>query len=282
MDEKKVEFSIDKLTILGRLKRKEYYYEILDQSRESFVPFFEKNIDSCFYSKSFKVQDLGFLQIDSATLNFRLEFNPNKLTELSNLLLNILLSYVTDYHFSRIDLAIDLYNYDLYNYNIVDLIPRKKAFYYDRVGRLETCYFGSMSSNKFIRIYNKAVEQKEPNKDWWRVELQLRDDYIDVYLDGLKDFLDGVYIFKYVSLDSYDVNEKAMIEYLLKDISRLSGLSKNGRTKYRKILKELKIESLTFINSLMQCSFEYVSSYLNKLCPIIYSDKLTRVLNSEV
>ena len=30
-----------------------------------------------------------------------------------------------------------------------------------------------------------------------------------------------------------------MIEYLLKDISRLSGLSKNGRTKYRKILKEL-------------------------------------------
>ncbi len=270
MNEKNVDFSIDKLTILGTLKEKIYYYHIIEQAKESIVPFFEKTIDNMFYSKSYKIMDLGFLQIDSVTLNFRLEFNPNNLTPISEKLLQILLSYVTNYHFSRIDLAIDLFNYNLYDYNIVDLNSRKKAYYYDRVGKLETCYFGSMSSNKFIRIYNKAVEQKKDDMDWWRIELQLRDNYIDVYLDGLKDFLEGVYIFKYVTVEKYDFTSKAILEYLLKDMTRMSELSKNGRTKYRKILRSLKIESLNFVNDLMQCSYTYVFNYLKNLCPSFY------------
>ena len=273
------DFSIDKLTVLGTLKCKEYYFNLIDFAYTYPIPFFEKVIDTQFFTKSWRITDFGFLQIDITTLKFRLEFNPNKITsQLQKKLLNTLLSYIKDVHFSRIDLAIDLYNYNLYDYNIVDLNPRKKAYYYDRTGKLETCYFGSMSSNKFIRIYNKGVEQKVKDNnfnievDWWRVELQLRDTYIDTYLTGFKDFLDGILIFKYYSVENLSFTDKACLDYLLKDISRLGLLSKNARTRYKRIINELKLESLGFINDLMQHSYVYTISYLKTLAPTLYSD----------
>lgn len=273
------DFSIDKLTVLGTLKCKEYYFNLIDFAYTYPIPFFEKVIDTQFFTKSWRITDFGFLQIDITTLKFRLEFNPNKIiSQLQRKLLNTLLSYIKDVHFSRIDLAIDLYNYNLYDYNIVDLNPRKKAYYYDRTGKLETCYFGSMSSNKFIRIYNKGVEQKVKDKnfnidvDWWRVELQLRDTYIDTYLTGFKDFLDGILIFKYYSVENLSFTDKACLDYLLKDISRLGLLSKNARTRYKRIINELKLESLGFINDLMQHSYVYTISYLKTLAPTLYSD----------
>lgn len=267
------DFSIDKLTVLGTLKYKDYYFNIIELAYTYPIPFFEKIIDTQFFTKSWNITDFGFLQIDITTLKFRLEFNPNKINKNSQKkLLNLLLSYIKDVHFSRIDLAIDLYNYNLYEYNIVDLNSRKKAYYYDRVGKLETCYFGSMSSNKFIRIYNKAVEQKVKDKDvdWWRIELQLRDTYIDTYLTGFKDFLEGVLIFRYYSVDDLSFTDKACLDYILKDISRLGLLSKNTRKKYKDIIKELKLDSLTFVNDLMQHSYVYTISYLKTLAPSIY------------
>lgn len=273
------DFSIDKLTVLGTLKCKEYYFNLIDFAYTYPIPFFEKVIDTQFFTKSWKITDFGFLQIDITTLKFRLEFNPNKITsQLQKKLLNVLLSYIKDVHFSRIDLAIDLYNYNLYDYNIVDLNARKKAYYYDRTGKLETCYFGSMSSNKFIRIYNKGLEQKVKDKnfnidvDWWRVELQLRDTYIDTYLTGFKDFLDGILIFKYYSVENLSFSDKACLDYILKDISRLGLLSKNARTRYKRIINELKLESLSFINDLMQHSYVYTISYLKTLAPTLYND----------
>lgn len=273
------DFSIDKLTVLGTLKCKEYYFNLIDFAYTYPIPFFEKVIDTQFFTKSWKITNFGFLQIDITTLKFRLEFNPNKITsQLQKKLLNVLLSYIKDVHFSRIDLAIDLYNYNLYDYNIVDLNARKKAYYYDRTGKLETCYFGSMSSNKFIRIYNKGLEQKVKDKnfnidvDWWRVELQLRDTYIDTYLTGFKDFLDGILIFKYYSVENLSFSDKACLDYILKDISRLGLLSKNARTRYKRIINELKLESLSFINDLMQHSYVYTISYLKTLAPTLYND----------
>lgn len=273
------DFSIDKLTVLGTLKCKEYYFNLIDFAYSYPIPFFEKVIDTQFFTKSWKITNFGFLQIDITTLKFRLEFNPNKITsQLQKKLLNVLLSYIKDVHFSRIDLAIDLYNYNLYDYNIVDLNARKKAYYYDRTGKLETCYFGSMSSNKFIRIYNKGVEQKVKDKnfnidvDWWRVELQLRDTYIDTYLTGFKDFLDGILIFKYYSVENLSFSDKACLDYILKDMSRLGLLSKNARTRYKRIINELKLESLSFINDLMQHSYVYTISYLKTLAPTLYND----------
>ena len=89
-------------------------------------------------------------------------------------------------------------------------------------------------------------------------------------MDGFKDFLDGILIFKYFSIESLSFTDKACLDYILKDISRLGLLSKNARTRYKKIIKELKVESLSFINDLMQHSYVYTLSYLKTLAPVIY------------
>lgn len=268
--EQKIFFSIDKLCVLGTFKNIDNYDIFLQYCyyNNRFIP---KYITNQFFSNSFSIEDLGFLQFDRVSKNFRLEFNPNHVKSVEDKeIINTILSYFKNFHFSRLDIALDLYNYDLYNYNIVDLSPRKKAYYYDRVGRLETCYFGAMGSNKFIRIYNKAVEQKLTDLDWWRVELQLRDKYIDIYLEDSTDFLEDIYFFKYVSLDNLSVGERATLEYILRDYSRLNEFSKNNKTKYKKIIRNLEYESLDFINPIIRHNCNKVVEYLEYLCPNLY------------
>ena len=268
--EQKVFFSIDKLCVLGVFKNIDNYDNLLQYCyyNSRFIP---KYITNQFFSNSFSIEDIGFFQFDRVSKKFRLEFNPNHIKSLEDKdIVNTILSYFKNFHFSRLDIALDLYNYNLYDYNIVDLSPRKKAYYYDRVGRLETCYFGAMGSNKFVRIYNKAVEQKLPDTDWWRVELQLRDKNIDIYLEGCKDFLEDIYFFKYVSLDKFSVTEKASLEYILRDYSRLNEFSKNNKTKYKKIIRDLEMENLDFINPIIQHNCSKVVDYLEYLCPSLY------------
>lgn len=265
-----VYFSIDKLCVLGKFKNIDNFNVFL-QYCYSNLRFKPRYITNQFFSNSFSIEDLGFLQVDRVSNKFRLEFNPNNLKSLEDKdLINTILSYFTDFHFSRLDIALDLYNYNLYDYNIVDLSPRKKAYYYDRVGRLETAYFGSMGSNKFVRVYNKAREQKIDNMDWWRVELQLRDENIDIYLEDRKDFLEDIYFFRYVSIAEYSTQEKATLEYILHDYSRITQLAKNQKTKYKKMIRNLKMESLDFINPIIQHNCDQVVKYLEYLCPGLY------------
>lgn len=267
---KEVFFSIDKLCVLGNFKNKENYETFIQYCYHN-IRFKPRYITNQFYGNSFSIEDLGFLQVDRVSSNFRFEFNPNHIkTDEDKDLVNLILSYFTNFHFSRLDIALDLYNYNIYDYNIVDLSPRKKSYFYDRVGKLETCYFGSMGSNKFVRIYNKAKEQKIDNMDWWRVELQLRDKNIDIYLEDRKDFLEDIYFFKYVSIDEYSTVEKATLEYILHDYSRINQLSKNQKTKYKKMIRDLKLESLDFINPIVQHNCNKVVDYLEYLCPSLY------------
>lgn len=268
--EKQVYFSIDKLCVLGKFKNIENF-KVFIQYCYSNIRFKPRYITNQFFGNSFSIEDIGFLQVDRVNANFRFEFNPNHIKTLEDKeLVNTILSYFTDFHFSRLDIALDLYNYNIYDYNIVDLSPRKKAYYYDRVGKLETCYFGAMGSDKFIRIYNKAKEQKIEDMDWWRVELQLRDKNIDIYLEDRKDFLEDVYFFRYISINNYSTVEKATLEYILHDYTRLNQLAKNQKTKYKKMIRELKEESLDFINPIIQHNCNQVVNYLEYLCPGLY------------
>ena len=51
----------------------------------------------------------------------------------------------------------------------------------DRMGALETAYWGARSSERQVRMYNKKLEQEkhrqivpEEVQSWWKIELQLR------------------------------------------------------------------------------------------------------------
>lgn len=64
------------------------------------------------------------------------------------------------------------------------------------------------------------------------------------------------------------------MEYILRDIHRLNEFTKNTRTKYRKILRTLELDSLDFINDFMRCAYIDVLDYLRKLCPGVYDEVL--------
>lgn len=85
-------------------------------------------------------------------------------------------------HIARIDIARDLEDGSipfkrLWRYAINGMyICRSKCLPDMRCQRTEIIYFGSEKSDRFLRIYNKALEQGIPDTDWLRFEFQLRND----------------------------------------------------------------------------------------------------------
>ena len=57
-----------------------------------------------------------------------------------------------------------------------------------------------------------------------------------------------------------------MIEYLLHDITRLNSLSKNQKTKYKKIIKDLEVKSIDFLDDVVGLATSKVRSYLDYIC----------------
>lgn len=266
-NKKDVKFSIDNLTIVANFKGTDIYY--------MFYSMFVKNSDNNdsvtmrtkndFFDNSFMIKEKVFVQIDKLSNKIRIEFNPNKINKDIVLDINFMLKFLTDIHFTRIDLAIDLFNYNIQDYNIIDIGNRKKAYFYSRSNQLETFYSGSNKSSKYIRIYNKAREQKIDDMDWWRFELQLRDVYIDKYLNNFDNFYKDIFVFKYDCIDKLNIDEIAMLDYLLHDISRLDKLSKNTKTKYKKYIRELELLSIDFFDDVLSLTLDRVANYLQSI-----------------
>ena len=265
--DQKLQFSIDNLSLVGEFSKGRDYYKML-------VGHYH-NSDNCnivrtkneFFNFSFMINSQLFVQLDGDSNKCRLEFNPNKITLDTKKEIGFILSFLKNIHYTRLDLAIDLFNYNISDYKIVDIGCRKKAYFYGRDNKLQTMYSGSNKSSKYIRIYNKALEQKIEDLDWWRFELQLRDVYIDKYLNDMVEFFDNIFIFKYNSIDKYDMQENAMIEYLLADISRLNDFARREtKQKYKRIIRSLEVESLDFFSDIINVATQKVSNYLNYIC----------------
>lgn len=261
MKDKKLSFSIDRLTLIGNFKQKDFFYNVYNYvSKLEETKLFRA--DNNMFEFSFNVDMFGFVQIDRITNKCRIDFNPNKISLFGKKVFNAVLMYLENIHYTRLDLAIDLFNYNISNYKIVDIGTRKSAYFYDKVGNLETLYSGSMTSSKYIRIYNKAREQKL-DIDWWRFEIQLRDVYIDKYFSELLEFYKDILVFKYSTFDKYSIEENAMIEFLLRDISRLDMLSKNSKAKYKKIIRSLELSSIDFLDDIVAITSDRVVAWLN-------------------
>ena len=266
--DKKIQFSIDNLSIVGEFTKGYDYYKTIFSHYSNVVDnskFIRTKTE--FFSASFMINEQLFLQVDGNTNKCRLEFNPNKISLETKKEISFILGFLTNIHYTRLDLAIDLFNYKICDYKIIDIGSRKKAYFYGRDNKLQTMYSGSNKSSKYIRIYNKGIEQKIEDIDWWRFELQLRDIYIDKYLTDMVEFFDNIFIFKYKSIDKYDMHENAMIEYLLADINRLNDFARREtKQKYKHIIRNLEVESLDFFSDIINMTTEKVNRYLSYIC----------------
>ena len=154
--------SIDKLSITARLDDFEDSSLSEYLNRVPYLVEYRHMPWNFIYQHQYDFKESGlFVQIGDYEQEkvFRLEFNPNKLekqylTFYFNIIKRIKFPNVT-----RIDWAVD-YEEDMSQYNFRQLTSRKTIEYRSRSGKLETLYHGSLKSDKFTRIYNKALEKK--------------------------------------------------------------------------------------------------------------------------
>lgn len=85
-------------------------------------------------------------------------------------------------HISRIDIACDVDDGSIkistvQKYSMADMyVCRSKLEPLVQHKRADEVYFGSPKSDRFLRIYDKALEMGLPDTDWVRFEFQLRND----------------------------------------------------------------------------------------------------------
>jgi hypothetical protein len=172
----------------------------------------------------------------------RYEFNPNN-TLFEPIHINVL-KHFKYARVSRIDIAMDVFDVDMSSWHWLDKKSRKQNHWIDGLGKKETVYVGGKDSDLKLRIYNKALEQNDCEKTWWRVEVQLRGDVADSYrrlsLHGQVNInpFEDVTPVQNKDFGHLDIKDRAMIAYLLQHPDGFAELSKNTRSKYKKLMKE--------------------------------------------
>jgi hypothetical protein len=113
----------------------------------------------------------------SGSMRYGVDFNPNTIfPEERDMLFDVIGCFKPGtISLTRVDIAVDYQGHNLGDYNVayVGSRPRSQTIHQGRSGKLETKYIGAPGSDIRIRIYDKAVEQKQEG-DWWRVEAQCR------------------------------------------------------------------------------------------------------------
>lgn len=91
--------------------------------------------------------------------------------------------YARTAHISRIDVAGDDTEEEILDIDLIReyamqdrFVCKSKVLPDVRYRRTEEVYFGSPKSDRFLRIYNKALERGLPDTHWVRCEFQLRND----------------------------------------------------------------------------------------------------------
>ena len=179
--------------------------------------------------------------------SWRLDFNPNKLTDEEKLEMKRAIDLLTDVHFTRLDLAFDVFNNELgmkYRIYRPNVSQREYGVYTAQWTKaVETIYYGSNSSEQQIRQYNKLVEQTKKNmpipdgvEHWMRLELQLRGRKPAEWVDRAKSMLADFRLPNYDNIKS--VNDKLALAGLDSQFVDWSDFAKEKRARLRKLQKE--------------------------------------------
>ena len=179
--------------------------------------------------------------------SWRLDFNPNKLTDEEKLEMKRAIDLLTDVHFTRLDLAFDVFNNELgmkYRIYRPNVSQREYGVYTAQWTKaVETIYYGSNSSDQQIRQYNKLVEQTKKNmpipdgvEHWMRLELQLRGRKPAEWVDRAKSMLADFRLPNYDNIKS--VNDKLALAGLDSQFVDWSDFAKEKRARLRKLQKE--------------------------------------------
>lgn len=180
--------------------------------------------------------------------HIRIDFNPNRgFNSAGGQWLLRFIAGLSKKHFSRCDVAFDVFNLpEVKDYQVWDF-GTSKSIFYSRSWEMETTYYGSPSSQKQIRQYNKKLEQEKRHgkilnvDSWWRVELQLRGNKIDSYPSLVKEMLEKFYIPSYKNLEN--PSQRAIVLSMMVDPTIYASASKATQQRWRKLFKSVPKEN---------------------------------------
>lgn len=251
----KMQWSVDRITIVGKLKENIYYHTQNDVLILDFEQLMRLN-EGNGYLKA--VGNNGWQLLDQYEENIayieilkwqdgkgRIDFNPNKINRfLASSMKNFIHDLFLEPHFSRADIACDIIDVPdefITQYRVVDPVSFKPI--YGRSGKLETAYWGSRASERQIRMYNKKLEQETKRKivppeikTWWRLELQLRRGKATDWYAMVNESLDSFASPHFLPLD-VKPNDKVMIFGLIANPEMWGFLERKMKYKLRAILK---------------------------------------------
>lgn len=215
--------------------------------------------------------------------NFRLEFNPAKITDQQKDFIRkeILVHCVKDsIAFSRLDIALDC-NEDISGYALETLRSKSAAVFYGINGGITGKYLGQRESHVFTRLYDKKLKELKDKKrelrsleisgesssmyseeqksklideislienmdSWWRLEFELKGSkkIEEMLINGFSVLLDSIRIIDY-DFSKIKGLEKATMVGLLERPEIFNELSKNTKSKYKKMFRELEGKDLS-------------------------------------
>ncbi|MEG9197081.1 replication initiation factor domain-containing protein, partial [Streptococcus thermophilus] len=252
----KMSWSIDRITIVGKLKENIYYHTTHDVLILDFEQLMRLN-EGNGYLKA--VGNNGWQLLDQYEENIayieilkwqegkgRIDFNPNKINQfLASSMKNFIHDLFLEPHFSRADIACDMIDVPdefITQYRVVDPVSFKPI--YGRSGKLETAYWGSRASERQIRMYNKKLEQETKRKivpkeidTWWRLELQLRRGKATDWHAMVHESLDSFASPHFLPVSTKPI-DKVLTSGLIADQNNWSIISRDLKYRLRKLLKQ--------------------------------------------
>lgn len=178
----------------------------------------------------------------------RIDFNPNKLSEhVQSTLKDFIALIFEDVKFSRIDVACDIFNIPeevIEQYQLIKDVSTHT--YRGRGGQLETIYWGSSSSERQVRLYNKLKERKKKRfgivegiNTWWRFEAQLRGNTTKEWSESVNELLSYFTSPNFIPFDIVGMEKIALVALLEHpELIKEMG-SAHTVAKYKKLIKRV-------------------------------------------
>lgn len=249
----KMRWSIDMINAVGNLRNKPLIF-ITAQKDITRGGWIERIDNKAWqYVRVYENGDIEVL-ITVQTIKFHkyfenpvwIQFNPNHLLLEDYEQLSLVMKYVDHSHFTRADLANDIFNINLKDYDF-GLFGVTRDIYRSLSGQLETRYWGRRKSERQIRMYDKMREMKKHGKDddvpsgvdeWWRLEFQFRHGKVEKWQDEVVENIQSFHVLAVDDNDELSEIDKAVLRSVNDDKFDFKKVSKDYASKIRKMVRE--------------------------------------------
>lgn len=249
MSVEKINVKLDRVTVVGSFKLSPS--EMMAIFAESGWTIGASKEDLCFelHRVTGDVDEIKAVTLKNAhQVTWRLD-TSNHLNEIEKGSVSRILALMENKHLSRIDVAFDFINcrysgmkHRIFKPNTTMTEIFESVNMYGRGKNLETVYAGRRKSLSLFRYYDKKRERSaahQPVADdiesWERLELQLRGDRTEQWLERSKEMLD---CFKLPNYEKLSGTQKLILQNLVEHPKNIKELTLNTRAKYRKLIRE--------------------------------------------